>query len=132
MTRSIFVFGSNEAGRHGKGAALEAKERHGAIYGQADGLQGNSYGIPTKDRQLKPLPLKEIGKYVRDFLYFAKDNPDLNFMVTPIGCGLAGYSVGDIAPLFAQYPAEYPCKVTGLYSIENIKLPEVFKSILRK
>lgn len=98
----IFVFGSNLAGRHGKGAALYALKKYGAIYGKGIGLQGNSYGIPTKDRNLKSLPLKEISLHIRDFLLFAKENPNLEFLLTPIGTGLAGYKIEDIFPLVYQ------------------------------
>jgi hypothetical protein len=101
---SIFVFGSNLAGRHGKGAALFAKQYHGAIYGQGIGIQGNSYGIPTKDAKLKTLPLVVIAKHVRDFIQYANDHPELSFQVTKIGCGLAGYKEEDIAPMFLIAP----------------------------
>lgn len=102
---SIFVFGSNLAGRHGKGAALFAKQYHGAIYGQGVGLQGNSYGIPTKNARLQTLSLLDISYYVRDFMAFAEANPDMTFEVTKIGCGLAGYKEEDIAPLFEGAPS---------------------------
>lgn len=105
MSEHIFVFGSNEAGRHGAGAALYARLRQGAIYGQGEGLQGNSYGIPTKDAQIKTLPLHIIAVYVKHFKEFAVDNPDMTFQVTPIGCGLAGYTPADIAPLFLDAPS---------------------------
>ena len=105
MVDVIFVFGSNEAGRHGKGAALTALKNHSAIYGQGFGLQGQSYGIPTKDRYLKPLPLNQIGYYVHAFKAFAKTHPDLTFNVTRIGCGLAGYRDQDIAPMFWNAPS---------------------------
>ena len=98
----IFVFGSNLAGRHGAGAALFAKKHHGAIYGQGWGLQGNSYGIPTKDENLVTLSLPEIHKHVKLFLMFAYHNPQLTFRLTPIGCGLAGYSPADIAWMFVE------------------------------
>jgi len=105
----VFVFGSNTAGRHGKGAALFAREQRGAIYGQGEGLQGNSYAIPTKgqrpDRSLYPLPIEEIRVGVARFLSFAASRPDLQFEVTPIGCGLSGYAPADIAPLFRGSPA---------------------------
>ena len=68
LENEVFVFGSNLAGRHGKGAALHARQQHGAIYGQGVGLQGSSYAIPTKDSLLRTLPLSEINKYVYDFL----------------------------------------------------------------
>lgn len=96
----IFVFGSNLAGRHGKGAALHAYKYHGANYGQGTGSQGNSYGIPTKDTQLRVLPLVEIESYVTTFKLYAITNPHLTFYLTPIGCGLAGYKPHQIAPMF--------------------------------
>lgn len=100
----IFVFGSNLAGRHGAGAALHARKHHGAINGQGEGLQGRSYGIPTKDEWLKTRGLVEIGKSVMRFLEFARSNPRLTFYVTPIGCGLAGYKREQIRPMFADMP----------------------------
>jgi hypothetical protein len=104
MKKNIFVFGSNLAGRHGKGAALTAYRNHGAIYGQGTGLQGNSYAIPTKDEQLISLPLNKIQRHVEVFIRFAKLNPDMTFQVTRIGCGLAGYEDADIAPFFKNAP----------------------------
>lgn len=96
----IFVFGSNLAGRHGAEAALAAVREHGAIYGQGEGMQGNSYGIPTKDRQLRSLGLDAISSHVMRFLRFAANRRDLTFRLTPIGCGLAGYKPEQIAPMF--------------------------------
>lgn len=96
----IFVFGSNLAGRHGKGAALDAVRLYGAIYGMPVGRQGQSYAIPTKDKQLNPLPIHKIKGYVDSFLEYARQHPELVFSVTRIGCGLAGYKNEDIAPLF--------------------------------
>ena len=100
----IFVFGSNLAGRHNKGAALTAKNQYGAIYGQGNGRQGNSYAIPTKDVYLRSLPLETINFYVDVFLQYAKDNENLEFNVTKVGCGLAGYTDKDIAPMFKNAP----------------------------
>jgi len=100
----IFVFGSNLAGRHGKGAALCAVQEHGAIYGMGVGRQGNSYAIPTKDANLKTLSLTQIRMYVFEFLSYAIDNPELQFNVTRVGCGLAGYTDSDIAPMFLHAP----------------------------
>jgi len=114
---AIFVFGSNLAGRHGKGAALCARQKHGAIYGQGVGLQGNSYAIPTKDERLGVLPLSRIRVFVDDFIGFANSRPDLLFQVTAIGCGLAGYKPADIAPMFAGAPG-------------NCLLPEEFKALV--
>lgn len=101
---AIFVFGSNRAGRHGKGAALYARQHHGARYGQGEGLQGRSYGIPTKDEQLRKLPLAEIAQHVQRFKGFAGEHPELRFALTAVGTGLAGYSAKDIAPMFADAP----------------------------
>lgn len=102
--RTIFVFGSNRAGRHGKGAALYAKQHRGAIYGQGEGLQGDSYAIPTKDERLRSLPLEEIRKGVDRFIGFAAMADSMIFELTPIGCGLAGYSPDQIAPMFDNAP----------------------------
>jgi hypothetical protein len=113
----VFVFGSNLAGRHGKGAALWARQHRGAIYGQGVGPQGNAYAIPTKDRQLRVLPLDVIRGYVREFLDYAHRLPDLRFELTPIGCGLAGYRPDQIAPMFANAPA-------------NVILPDAFRAVL--
>lgn len=101
---SVFVFGSNLAGRHGKGAAAYARTYKGAIYGQGHGRQGNSYGIPTKDYNIRTLPVQTIKQYVDTFVNYAKANTHETFEVTRIGCGLAGYSDADIAPLFKDAP----------------------------
>ncbi len=112
-TPSVFVFGSNLAGRHGKGAALFARQNHGAVYGVGIGLTGNAYAIPTKDEQLRTLPLPLIAGHVRDFLAFARQHPEMRFKVTAIGTGLAGYTHPQIAPMFAgasancQLPVEW-------------------------
>jgi hypothetical protein len=100
----VFVFGSNLAGRHGKGAAKDAVKLHGAIYGQGIGRQGNSYAIPTKDAYLNPLPLDKIEQYVEEFLVYAENHLDEEFQVTRIGCGLAGYTDDEIAPMFDAAP----------------------------
>lgn len=111
----IFVFGSNQNGRHGKGAAKTALG-WGAKWGQAEGLQGRTYGIPTKDASIRrTLRLDEISPYVDRFIEFAKESPDLIFLVTEIGCGLAGYKPKDIAPLFEK-----------AVDVENIYLPAKF------
>ena len=99
----IFVFGSNLAGIHGGGAAFDALSKFGAIYGQGIGLQGNSYAIPTKDDNIETLPLGIIEKHIVDFIDFAKTNPELEFLVTQVGCGLAGYSIDEISSLFKKY-----------------------------
>jgi len=97
----IFVFGSNLAGVHGAGAAREAAVRWGAVLGKGLGLHGRSYAIPTKDERIQTMPVREIAPYVAEFISFARANPQMSFLVTAIGCGLAGHKPEDIAPLFA-------------------------------
>ena len=93
----IFVFGSNLAGMHGGGAARVAMERFGALWGQGVGLQGQSYAIPTMQGGVET-----IKPYVDEFISFAKSHPEYTFFVTRIGCGIAGFTVDQIAPLFSQ------------------------------
>lgn len=100
----IFVFGSNLAGRHGKGAALTAVRDHGAVYGIGVGPVGASFAIPTKDFDLKTLPLEAIRQHVDLFIEYASAHPETEFFVTALGTGLAGYSHSDIAPMFARAP----------------------------
>lgn len=100
----IFVFGSNLAGRHGAGAAKQARY-WGAKYGKAEGLSGHTYAIPTKDQVLNTLPLHTIEDFVEHFLWCSKNlYPQLTFLVTPIGCGLAGYNPKQIGPMFKGSP----------------------------
>ena len=106
----IFVFGSNLAGAHGGGAARLAYRCFGAIWGQGIGLQGQSYAIPTMQGGVET-----IKPYVDEFIRFAKTRPDLKFYVTQIGCGIAGFKVEEIAPLFQ-----------AAIEVENIILPRVF------
>ena len=96
----IFVFGSNLAGRHGKGAALDAVKLFGAQYGVGLGIAGKSFAIPTKDAFLRTLDIVSIRNHIQVFRTFVEANPHLTFYLTPIGCGLAGYKPEDIAPLF--------------------------------
>jgi hypothetical protein len=103
LPNQIFVFGSNEAGVHGAGAAKLALDKFGAIYGQGVGLQGNSYALPTKDKNINTLPIITIGFYVDELFDFAAANPSLQFLITEVGCGLAGYAAADIAPLFNKF-----------------------------
>ncbi len=106
----IFVFGSNLAGAHGGGAAWLAYNSFGAVWGQGVGLQGQSYGIPTMHGGVEV-----IKPYVDEFISFAKTRPDLKFYVTQIGCGIAGFQVKEIAPLFLE-----------AIDVENIILPQAF------
>lgn len=115
----IFVFGSNEAGKHGRGAAAHAKQVHKAKSGVGYGLQGNSFGIPTKDSKIKTLPLSKIRKYVENFIEFTTNNPELKFFITRVGTGLAGYVDADIAPMFKNVP-------------ENCILAESWQEIISK
>lgn len=100
MTKKILCFGSNEAGVHGRGAAKDAYQKHGARWGKGYGHYGDSFAVPTKDRQIKTLPLERIKMYVDGLKAYAAGNPELIFQVTRLGCGLAGYQDKDIAPLF--------------------------------
>lgn len=111
----VFVFGSNLSGRHGKGAAKTALG-WGAKWGQASGIQGKTYGIPTKDASIRrTLTILEIKPYVDDFIEWAKYHSGNTFYVTEIGCGLAGYKPKHIAPLFKE-----------CINIKNVYLPERF------
>ena len=101
---ACFIFGSNLSGIHGAGAAKFALSRAGAMWGHGVGIQGNSYAIPTKDKNIRTLPLDKIMEYVDDFIAFAQDNFEDTFFVTAIGTGLAGYSHADIAPMFKHAP----------------------------
>ncbi len=114
----IFVFGSNLSGVHGAGAARQALN-WGAIYRQPEGLQGRTYAIPTKDQRIQTLPLKNIEHHINTFLTYAENNPSKLFLVTEIGCGLAGYSPEQIAPLFNEARA-----------ITNVYLPYRFWKVL--
>jgi hypothetical protein len=109
----VFVFGSNEQGLHYGGAAKAAMENFGAIMGQGNGLQGKSYAIPSMSG------LVVMGEYVKEFCEFAKAHPEKRFLVTEIGCGIAGYSVSDVAPLFE-------CCL----DVDNITLPASFWDLL--
>lgn len=111
----IFVFGSNEAGIHGAGAALEARKNYGAKLGIGFGHVGNSFAIPTKDEKIKPLPLSTIRTYVDMFIAYAQNTPENMYLVTRIGCGLAGYTDSDIAPMFKNAP-------------DNCQLPEGWRN----
>ncbi|MCI5716777.1 MAG: hypothetical protein MR292_00080 [Alistipes sp.] len=111
----VFVFGSNLAGMHGGGAASLALERFGAVWGQGVGLQGQSYAIPTMQGGVET-----IAPYVDEFIGFARQHPELKFLVTEIGCGIAGFTPAEIAPLFAR-----------ALDVGNIYLPARFVALLR-
>lgn len=111
----IFVFGSNLAGAHGGGAARLAYKRFGAIMGQGVGLQGQSYAIPTMQGGVET-----IKPYVDEFIDFARQHPEYHFLVTQIGCGIAGFIPMEIAPLFED-----------ALDVENIILPKEFVSFIQ-
>ena len=110
----IFVFGSNLAGMHGGGAARIARLHFGAVMGKGVGLQGQSYAIPTMQGGVET-----IRPYVEEFIIFAHQHPELHFLVTPIGCGIAGFEAEDIAPLFEKAK-----------EMKNISLPESFWEVI--
>ncbi len=98
----IFVFGSNLAGRHGKGAAKFAKEKYGAEYGVGEGITGHSYAIPTKGHNLQPIPFADIDAAICRFIAYAKSTPNDSYELTPIGTGLAGHSKKDVWYVLAR------------------------------
>lgn len=106
----IFVFGSNLAGMHAGGAARVAVDKFGAVWGQGVGMQGQCYAIPTMQGGVET-----IKPHVDEFITYAKRHPELKFLVTPIGCGIAGFTAQEIAPLFA-----------AAIDVENIILPRDF------
>lgn len=112
----IFVFGSNLGGNHDGGAARIALQKFGAIYGQGVGLQGQSYGIPTMQGGVET-----IAPYVDEFIEFAGAHPEYFFYVTRIGCGIAGFTDREIAPLFKK-----------ALNLKNVCLPETFVKLLGK
>ncbi len=110
----IFVFGSNLAGMHAGGAARVAVNNFGAEWGKGVGLQGQSYAIPTMHGGPE-----EIAPYVDEFIDFAAEHPELTFLVTRIGCGIAGFTAQQMAPLFARAA-----------KMENVVLPRDFAELL--
>jgi len=114
----VFVFGSNLSGIHGGGAARAAHKLYGAVWGVGEGPTGESYALPTvREHIAGPLPLSEIQAAVERFLTHAHHNPESSFLVTRVGCVLAGYSDADIAPMFRDAPA-------------NCSLPDTWRSLL--
>ena len=111
----VFVFGSNLDGFHAGGAARQAM-KWGAVYGQGVGMQGDTYAVPTMFNTAE-----EIRPYVEEFIRYAREHPERTFLVTEIGCGIAGFAPSEIAPLFKE----------GM-KVENIFLPKSFWKILKK
>lgn len=106
----VFVFGSNVNGQHCSGAARTAYEHFGAVWGKGVGIQGSSYAIPTMHGDINLLRL-----YVDDFIDYASTHPYLTFLVTRVGCGIAGFKDSQIAPLFA-----------GALKLKNVTMPYTF------
>ena len=114
MYGHVFVFGSNLAGKHCGGAAFIAKGCYGAKDGVGQGPHGNSYAIPTLGFKFEPLQSLHLFGFIDEFLKEAKRNPQTTYHLTPIGCGIAGYKISDIAPAF-------------MYATKNVILPIEFK-----
>ena len=117
----IFTFGANLAGRHGAGAARLAYEKFGARYGVGHGRTGRCYAIPTKDENIETMALIRIEPFVTEYLKYAAAHPELHFLTTQIGCGLAGWTPADIAPLFFSHPI--PANVSLPKSFWNERKP---------
>ncbi|MBQ5889271.1 MAG: hypothetical protein IIW77_08385 [Bacteroidaceae bacterium] len=109
----VFVFGSNANGFHNGGAAAYAMQHFGAQWGQCEGLQGHSYAIPTMEGYGRMV------QAVERFTLYARQHPELRFLVTRIGCGIAGYTADEVAPLFKECVA-----------LENVALPQDFWTVL--
>lgn len=110
----VFVFGSNMQGKHIGGAARIAHDKFGAEWGVHNGLTGRTYAIPTVDLE-GHMVIGEIREFIDQFTIFAEANPDQKFLVTAIGCGIAGYQVKEIAPMFNR----------GI-DLNNVYLPKEF------
>ena len=111
----VFVFGSNIQGAHGGGAAWYAHKKFGAEWGVGEGLTGRTYALPTMEGEAS---LKHA---VENFIACAKAHPGLIFLVTAVGCGIAGYTASEVAPLFREAT-----------SLENVYLPQVFWNVINK
>jgi hypothetical protein len=118
----IFVFGSNCSGRHGAGAAYLAWNKFGAEMGVGEGLTGQCYALPTMDEFFRTLSLNEIREKIERFIRICKEHTEKKFLLTKIGCGIAGYSPSEIAPLFKDF-LPFP---------SNLVLPREFHEILYK
>lgn len=108
-TDEIFVFGSNQAGIHGAGAAAAALRYYRAEWGVGEGITGQSYALPTKNHAICSRELEDIKASVDKFVEFANKYPEMEFFITKIGCGLAGFTNEQIAPMFVDAPSN--CRV---------------------
>lgn len=116
----VFVFGSNLAGQHGAGAAYTALQ-WGAEMGQGEGLYGKTYALPTKDLQIRTRHIHDIYMSVVFLLQSVRNNPNKHFIITKIGCGLAGLSVEEVAPLFREF-----------INLDNCSLPQDFINVINQ
>lgn len=105
----IFVFGSNIQGAHGGGAAWFAHKKFGAEWGVGEGLTGRTYALPTMEGEAS------MKRAVDHFIDCARQHPELTFLVTAVGCGIAGYTAAEVAPLFKEAT-----------TLENVYLPQLF------
>ena len=117
----VFVFGSNKAGIHGAGAAYTARNLFGAKSGAGIGPTGSCYALPTKNEHFITMSLPEIEEEVQDLLRHAQVNKEQTFLITKIGCGLAGYKEEDIAPMFTEF-----------LMLDNVTLPKEFCKIIKE
>ena len=109
----VFVFGSNIQGMHMGGAARVAMERFGAVWGVGEGLQGQSYALPTMEG------IESLEKAVARFVEFARQHPELRFLITAVGCGIAGYTAEQVAPFFKS-----------VIDLQNVYLPQSFWDVI--
>lgn len=110
---NILVFGSNQAGRHTKGAAALALERFGAVLGRGSGFQGRSYAVMVRDRKREVLPLESIAESVHGFLLFARCNPQMHFWVTNLGAGMDQYAPEQFVQMLKDSPSN--CSFASVY-----------------
>lgn len=114
----IFVFGSNTKGLHAGGAAYYASKLFGAEWGVSEGITGRAYAIPTCTPAIEKVSVQDLKLSVDRFIQYATENNNFNFLVTPIGCGIAGWSAEEVAPMFESAA-----------TLPNVSLPEIFWNI---
>jgi hypothetical protein len=125
----VFVFGSNMNGDHVGGAAHLAFQRFGAVWGVGEGLRGNSYALPTLDRNMRRVSLRSLAWAFKNFFREVDANPNMVFLLTKVGCGIAGYAPADVAGVFWGAISEYYDHrwTTHVGSLpENLVIPEIF------